>query len=281
MDFSGMAVVEVIFLTGIHKLNRLGRLSLEAPLWVAQSADELTTLALEAVAGGAKRLVVLGGDGSINRILPALVYQETALGIIPLGRANDLAWSLGLPHCLEEAIKVALKGKVVSRGVFRLNRHHFFVTVGGLGFPALVAQWAQYGRSLWSYPFWALRLVARARPLTFTLNSGNTIYEAKTLALLFGSVNRLGHLFRLPVQRPFPFCRWLKDHSPGKAFKILILSFLGRLKGQVFFLGSDSRLRISLDSPRTFFGDGEILARGRNFTVEWISHALNLVVPAN
>lgn len=42
-------------------------------------------------------VVVGGGDGSLNAAAEALVETQLPLGILPLGTANDLARTLGLP----------------------------------------------------------------------------------------------------------------------------------------------------------------------------------------
>ena len=42
------------------------------------------------------RVVLIGGDGTINRMLPPLVRTTRELGIVPLGSGNDVARALGL-----------------------------------------------------------------------------------------------------------------------------------------------------------------------------------------
>ena len=42
------------------------------------------------------RIVLIGGDGTINRMLPPLVRTTRELGIVPLGSGNDVARALGL-----------------------------------------------------------------------------------------------------------------------------------------------------------------------------------------
>lgn len=42
------------------------------------------------------RLILIGGDGTINRLLPALVGTARELGVVPLGTGNDVARALGI-----------------------------------------------------------------------------------------------------------------------------------------------------------------------------------------
>ena len=42
------------------------------------------------------RIVLVGGDGTVNRMLPAFLGSERELAIVPLGSGNDIARALGL-----------------------------------------------------------------------------------------------------------------------------------------------------------------------------------------
>ena len=74
---------------------------------VPGSADELVErVAGAAAAGDRERIVVAGGDGTVHRAVQALAGASAppALGVVPLGTANDFARSLGLPLEPEEAV---------------------------------------------------------------------------------------------------------------------------------------------------------------------------------
>ena len=43
------------------------------------------------------RVVIAGGDGTINSVLGTLLKNGGTLGVIPLGTANDFARTIGLP----------------------------------------------------------------------------------------------------------------------------------------------------------------------------------------
>src|SRR5512146_2706838 len=55
-------------------------------------------LARQAIAGGADAVFACGGDGTIHEVLQGIVGSEAALGVIPLGTANSLAWDLRIPR---------------------------------------------------------------------------------------------------------------------------------------------------------------------------------------
>ena len=66
-----------------------------ARLVVSRDAAHLAAEARRAVDEGVERLVVAGGDGTFHLVLPPLVGARTCLGLVPVGRGNDFAVSLG------------------------------------------------------------------------------------------------------------------------------------------------------------------------------------------
>lgn len=89
--------------------------------------------AISQYAGSVQRIVVGGGDGTLNAALPAVLESRLPLGVLPLGTANDFARSLGIAD-LPAAIEVILGGNTHEVDVGLVNGHHFLNAVGiGLG----------------------------------------------------------------------------------------------------------------------------------------------------
>jgi diacylglycerol kinase (ATP) len=86
---------------------------------------------------GYDRIVVAGGDGTLNEVLNGVAGVAGALarmplGIIPLGTGNDFATALGVPDEPEGAADVVVDGVVASIDVGRVNDRHFLnVSAGG------------------------------------------------------------------------------------------------------------------------------------------------------
>src|SRR3546814_10029617 len=68
--------------------------------------------AIRRAAGSVDLVVLGGGDGTLNSAAPALVETGLPLGILPLGTANDLARTLGLPTDLAKAVQGIVDGDV-------------------------------------------------------------------------------------------------------------------------------------------------------------------------
>ena len=78
--------------------------------------------------------IVGGGDGTLNAAADALVAAGLPLGVLPLGTANDLARTLGLPLDLEAACAVIGAGRLRAIDLGRVNGKLFFnVASVGLG----------------------------------------------------------------------------------------------------------------------------------------------------
>lgn len=76
--------------------------------------------------GECDAVIVAGGDGSLNVALQGLVKANLPLGILPLGTANDLARSLGIPVDVEGACAVIAGGIAHPIDVGRVNGVYFF-----------------------------------------------------------------------------------------------------------------------------------------------------------
>lgn len=57
---------------------------------------------------GPKRLIVAGGDGTVQMVAASLGNESLSMGILPSGSANGLAKNLHLPERIDEQLKVAL-----------------------------------------------------------------------------------------------------------------------------------------------------------------------------
>ena len=92
----------------------------------------------EALELQAETVVAGGGDGTVNEIATALASvnadERPALGILPLGTANDFATSVGIPEEIEHALRLAIQGKACDIDLARVNQHHYFINMATGGF---------------------------------------------------------------------------------------------------------------------------------------------------
>lgn len=95
----------------------------------------------EAADEGVKRVVVAGGDGTVNEAVNALMKLEESqrleLAILPMGTANDFATAANIPHAYLPALKLAANGQPHAIDTVEVDKR-FFVNVASAGFGAKI-----------------------------------------------------------------------------------------------------------------------------------------------
>lgn len=92
----------------------------------------------EAIRLNVETVIAGGGDGTINEVATALIHSESrevpALGILPLGTANDFATSVNIPTDLANALKLAIAGRDVPVDIAQVNHKTCFINMATGGF---------------------------------------------------------------------------------------------------------------------------------------------------
>jgi diacylglycerol kinase (ATP) len=129
--------------------HRAATLGLTGDALVSERPGQLTELAREAVAGGARRLVVVGGDGSVHEVVNGIAgADEVELAVVPRGTGWDFARAFRIPRRLEEAIETAREGDVrvidLGRATYRTwtgdEATAYFANVGSAGISGAIAR---------------------------------------------------------------------------------------------------------------------------------------------
>ena len=67
-----------------------------------------------AIKAGIKLIVVAGGDGTIDAVAGAMVGSSATLGIIPTGTRNNVAFNLGIPGTVADAVALLREGRLLK-----------------------------------------------------------------------------------------------------------------------------------------------------------------------
>lgn len=118
-------------------------------LTLTAARGDATHAAAAARAGGFDRIVVAGGDGTLNEAINGLAPSSLPLGFLPLGTTNVFALEVGIPFAVEKACDIALDGvpTPVCLGVADGTR---FLLMAGIGFDAEVVSRVSVRLKRWS-----------------------------------------------------------------------------------------------------------------------------------
>ena len=137
------------------------------------------------------KIIVVGGDGTVNSVATLLVDTKIPLAIIPTGSGNGLARHLKIPMQIEKAFHIATTGKNIQIDVGILNDKYFFCTAG-IGFDAKVAH--QFSKSkkrgLLNYIHSSIISFFNYTPVQFNFKNGKKI---SVFTLSIANANQYGN----------------------------------------------------------------------------------------
>ncbi|MBD2180524.1 lipid kinase [Planktothrix sp. FACHB-1355] len=134
--------------------------------------------------------IVGGGDGTLNAAADALLETQLPLGILPLGTANDLARTLGIPPNLPEACQIIADGHIQRIDLGWVNGKHFF-NVASLGLSVKITeQLTKEVKQRWgklAYAATASQAIWQARPFWAHIRQGDETIRVKTVQIAVGN----------------------------------------------------------------------------------------------
>lgn len=265
------------------------------------SAAETTRLAREASESGVAVVVAAGGDGTVNAVAQGLCGSSTALAILPLGSANDLARELGIPrHDIAAAARLVATGTARPTDLGSIGGR-VFCGVGGL---ALVARAAlavtrfkqrspmlrrvadRLGGGVYRLSAAAALLGTRELDedllITYRSAAGRGELGVRASALFVANHRTLGGGMVLPIDTDAGDGVLELGVVPARPRLSLMLNFARLSGGRRIPPGVLEVLRateatIETSRDDAFVADGELLAQGRRFEVKVLPEALRLV----
>lgn len=231
-------------------------------------------------------ITACGGDGTVNFVASIILGMKIDLGIIPLGSANGLAFELGIPGKVEEALKLVISGKARPMDVVRINEEHISLHLSDVGINArIVKEFEKEGkRGFGGYVKQFFREMLRPqKSFRCIINTGGrTIAHRAVMTLIANAsfyrtganMNPTGKIddgkFEIIVLKPFR--RWLLKSLAG--------AFTGTLdrKPHVETYDCTSAV-INIIPPEELQIDGETLGRSNEIRARIEKHALSIILP--
>lgn len=75
-------------------------------------------------------LIAIGGDGTVNKLIPYIINTPKALAIIPCGTANLLAAKLGISANIKKAINVIANKNISTVDTLKINDSYSILRLG-------------------------------------------------------------------------------------------------------------------------------------------------------
>jgi diacylglycerol kinase (ATP) len=121
---------------------------------LSEGPGHIVELSRRAVEDGARLVVVVGGDGTVNEAVNGLLHGGTEnvegveLALLPRGTGDDFARTFGIPTDLERALEVAASGSVRSIDAGRArfldwdtsHAERYFANFAGAGISGAIAR---------------------------------------------------------------------------------------------------------------------------------------------
>lgn len=274
---------------------------LDYTLIVSEKPGAPMILAKEACDKGYDVVVAAGGDGTANEVINGLMAAKLAgkripsLGIIPAGRGNDFAGSMGIPGDLANAVKVIAKGKVKTIDIGQViggnyPEGKYFGNGVGIGFDTIVgfeaAKLPSFLSGMPGYLIAAIKTIFMyfKAPLLRVVLDQETI-EQPCLIVSVMNGKRMGSSFKMaPNSKPDDglFSLMIIDQVSRPAMlKLMAKIMAGTQEGQPCVkMPLSSTLEITaLTGSLPVHADGEtICEKGSNLSIRIFPKQIDLIV---
>ena len=168
---------------------------LTAELFLSKTEAHFRELVKEHSTSENHRLVICGGDGSLNIALDTILPSPgPVLGLLPCGRGNDLARSLGIPNDVKDATALLASGETRAIDIGYVGNRPF-ASIAGAGFDALVALAAAKTKIIKGklvYTVAALKELVKYSPAEFEISGENFSFIGRAMMVSFANAPYYG-----------------------------------------------------------------------------------------
>lgn len=257
-----------------------------ADVMITERSGHARELAKAAIVRGARLVMAWGGDGTINEVASALVFNDVPLGIIPAGSGNGLARELGVRLKPELAIADALAAEPRPMDVGEIEGR-YFVNIAGIGFDAHVASRfntpGNQRRGLLGYARITLRALRSYVPGLYRIAHAGGSTERRAILVTVANSAQFGNGARIAPGAKVDD-GWLdlvvvEERSRWETLMQLPRLFNGtvqRMPGCT--IDRIQRATIESDAPMTFHVDGEPAEGGTRLRVRMHPGALLVAI---
>ena len=257
--------------------------NLNSHLYTTIGENDIFNIKKEINENNIDRVLVAGGDGTINMVAEAIKELDISMGILPAGSANGFAVNFDIPELLDRQIEVALGSKLIELDMLCLNEI-ICLHMADLGINAeLIRNYenspirGKFGYLIQSIP----TLIQSEYPFHFHIETENENKDASGVLLGFANLNKYGTGAKVnPIGKP-----------DDGLFEILIFKklslgeILKTLKNETDLdpdfveVIQTKKARITCKKPESFQIDGEYIGKETEIEIKVLPQKLKFAVP--
>ena len=174
-------------------------------------AGEAQTAASKAIKDGFNKIVVAGGDGTLNEVINGVLSQnvkpseELLIAQIPIGTGNDWRRTWGIPKGVKESISLLRNPKSTLQDAAKITFQNagveeskWFINIAGCGFDAEVTLAANQKKAkgqsgFFTYIFQLIKTLKQFKEPRMVFEIDSQTYEDDIFAILAGICRYAGN----------------------------------------------------------------------------------------
>ena len=249
---------------------------------------EAERIAREAAYGGYKKIVAVGGDGTVYEVVNGLIGGNAVLGVIPSGTGNDFTKTMGISGRLEDALETVLQGEIVSIDCGKIN-NRYFVNVASVGLDAEIVKKTEeikkYISGPTAYVAGVFRTLFEYKLQTVEVSIDDWTYNGKITLIAVGNGKYYGGGMKVVPSASvddgyFTVCL-IKPMSKLKMLRLFPTIFTGdHIKQPEVNILKGKRVKVSSQEPMMLNADGEIIGT-TPVTFEIVENKIAVIVPSS
>jgi len=248
-------------------------------------SGEATQMIKQSLNKGYKKIVAVGGDGTVNEVASAITETDVVLGIVPTGSGNGLARHLKIPMNVRKALWIIKKGYPIKMDFGMINDQKFFCTTG-VGFDAHIGHVFSkaHTRGFVSYLKATLSEFKQYQPMRYEISMNGTTYMRDAFLITFANASQYGNNAHIAPKAMIDDGKI--DVSIMRSFPIISAPNLGtRLfiktidKSHYVETFQCKKIVVKRKEPGVVHFDGEPVEMGEILNIKVVPKGLNVIVP--
>jgi diacylglycerol kinase (ATP) len=229
-----------------------------------------------------KKVVAVGGDGTISLVAKQLLGSSISLGILRGGSANGMATELNIPVDPDLAMNVIVNGQLQVCDIIKINDEDMCIHLSDLGLNARMIKYFDKGpfRGMWGYARVFLKILWQGKLLKAQIVADDLNINVSAYMIVIANASKYGTgavinpnglihdgKFELVIVRQISIIEFIKMFLNNKPFN--------PDKVEIF---QTTKAVITTKRLIHFQVDGEYKGKVQNVRAEIVPSAINLLI---